>query len=278
MPELPEVETIVNELNKVLKNRKIKEVFLNWDKLLKKRIKLEDFKKILKNKKILKVSRRAKNILIELEDGLILLIHLKLTGRILYGEKSFIEKDPYLRFYLVLDNQKIMALSDLRKFAKILLIKKEELEKAEDLKDLGPEPLAKEFTLERLIERLKNKNKKIKEVLMDQKVIAGIGNIYANEILWEAEINPFKLSKDLNQKEFENLYKAIRKVLSLAIKYQGSTISDEMYRDIYGKEGEYGKIRKVYQREGEKCFRCQSKILRKVQNGRSTFYCPKCQK
>jgi len=278
MPELPEVETIVNELNKVLKNRKIKEVFLNWDKLLKKRIKLEDFKKILKNKKILKVSRRAKNILIELENGLILLIHLKLTGRILYGEKSFIEKDPYLRFYLVLDNQKIMALSDLRKFAKILLIKKEELEKIEDLKDLGPEPLAKEFTLEKLIERLKNKNKKIKEVLMDQKVIAGIGNIYANEILWEAEINPFKLSKDLNQKEFENLYKAIRKVLSLAIKYQGSTISDEMYRDIYGKEGEYGKIRKVYQREGEKCFRCQSKILRKVQNGRSTFYCPKCQK
>jgi len=278
MPELPEVETIVNELNKVLKNRKIKEVFLNWDKLLKKRIKLEDFKKILKNKKILKVSRRAKNILIELEDGLILLIHLKLTGRILYGEKSFIEKDPYLRFYLVLDNQKIMALSDLRKFAKILLIKKEELEKAEDLKDLGPEPLDKDFTLEKLIERLKNKNKKIKEVLMDQKVIAGIGNIYANEILWEAEINPFKLSKDLSQKEFENLYKAIRKVLSLAIKYQGSTISDEMYRDIYGKEGEYGKIRKVYQREGEKCFRCQSKILRKVQNGRSTFYCPKCQK
>jgi len=278
MPELPEVETIVNELNKVLKNRKIKEVFLNWDKLLKKRIELEDFKKILKNKRILKVSRRAKNILIELEDGLILLTHLKLTGRILYGEKSFIEKDPYLRFYLVLDNQKIMALSDLRKFAKILLIKKEELEKIEDLKDLGPEPLDKDFTLEKLIERLKNKNKKIKEVLMDQKVIAGIGNIYANEILWEAEINPFKLSKDLNQKEFENLYKAIRKVLSLAIKYQGSTISDEMYRDIYGKEGEYGKIRKVYQREGEKCFRCQSKILRKVQNGRSTFYCPKCQK
>ena len=278
MPELPEVETIVNELNKVLKNRKIKEVFLNWDKLLKKRIELEDFKKILKNKRILKVSRRAKNILIELEDGLILLTHLKLTGRILYGEKSFIEKDPYLRFYLVLDNQKIMALSDLRKFAKILLIKKEELEKIEDLKDLGPEPLAKDFTLEKLIERLKNKNKKIKEVLMDQKVIAGIGNIYANEILWEAEINPFKLSKDLSQKEFENLYKAIRKVLSLAIKYQGSTISDEMYRDIYGKEGEYGKIRKVYQREGEKCFRCQSKILRKVQNGRSTFYCPKCQK
>ena len=278
MPELPEVETIVNELNKVLKNRKIKEVFLNWDKLLKKRIELEDFKKILKNKRILKVSRRAKNILIELENGLILLIHLKLTGRILYGEKSFIEKDPYLRFYLVLDNQKIMALSDLRKFAKILLIKKEELEKIEDLKDLGPEPLDKDFTLEKLIEKLKNKNKKIKEVLMDQKVIAGIGNIYANEILWEAEINPFKLSKDLNQKEFENLYKAIRKVLSLAIKYQGSTISDEMYRDIYGKEGEYGKIRKVYQREGEKCFRCQSKILRKVQNGRSTFYCPKCQK
>jgi formamidopyrimidine-DNA glycosylase len=278
MPELPEVETIVNELNQVLKNRKIKEVFLNWDKLFKKRIELEDFKKILKNKKILKVSRRAKNILIELEGGLILLIHLKLTGRILYGEKSFIEKDPYLRFYLVLDNQKIMALSDLRKFAKILLIKKEELEKIEDLKDLGPEPLAKDFTLEKLIERLKNKNKKIKEVLMDQKVIAGIGNIYANEILWEAGINPFKLSKDLNQKEFENLYKAIRKVLSLAIKYQGSTISDEMYRDIYGKEGEYGKIRKVYQREGEKCFRCQSKILRKVQNGRSTFYCPKCQK
>jgi len=280
MPELPEVETIASQLNKTLKNLEIKEVFLNWPKLVK-GIKPEDFKKLLKNKKILKVWRRAKNILIELDSNLILLIHLKLTGRILYGEKEFVLKDPYIRFYLVFDNKKIMALSDLRKFAKVVLFKKDQLNKIEDLKGIGPEPLEKTFTLEKftaLINQNKKRKKAIKEILMDQKIIAGIGNIYANEILWEAKINPFKSARELTEEEIKKLFLSIKKILSVAIKHNGSTISDEMYRDIFGKEGRYGEIRKVYQREGEKCLRCGATILRTIQANRSTFYCPKCQK
>lgn len=280
MPELPEVETIASQLNKTLKNLEIKEAFLNWPKLVK-GIKPEDFKKLLKNKKILKVWRRAKNILIELDSNLILLIHLKLTGRILYGEKEFVLKDPYIRFCLVFDNKKIMALSDLRKFAKVVLFKKDQLNKIEDLKGIGPEPLEKTFTLEKftaLINQNKKRKKAIKEILMDQKIIAGIGNIYANEILWEAKINPFKSARELAEEEIKKLFLSIKKILSLAVEHNGSTISDEMYRDIFGKEGRYGEIRKVYQREGEKCLRCGATILRTIQANRSTFYCPKCQK
>ncbi len=278
MPELPEVETIVTQLNQTLKNKKIKRVFLIWPKTLQGKINLENFKNILQGTRIVEVKRRAKNILIELANGYFLLIHLKLTGRILYGEKEFIEKDPYITFYMVLENDKYVALSDLRKFAKIILFKKEELSILKDLKEIGPEPLDKDFTFEKFKEIILKKKKKIKEVLMDQKVIAGIGNIYASEILWEAKINPFRLANSLKEEELKELFRAIKKVLKLAIKYQGSTIADEMYRDIYGKEGGYGKIRKVYQREGEKCLRCRGKILRKTQAGRSTFYCPNCQK
>ncbi|MGB9726502.1 MAG: DNA-formamidopyrimidine glycosylase [Minisyncoccia bacterium] len=277
MPELPEVETIVNQLNQVLKNRKIEEVVLIWPKVVQGTVSLNKLKEILKGAKIIKVFRRAKNILIELNNNYLLLIHLKLTGRILYGKKEFIEKDPYLRFYLILDNDNFLALSDLRKFAKIVLLKKEDLNTIKDLKGIGPEPLDNNFSFEKFKEIILKKKKKIKEVLMDQKVIAGIGNIYANEILWEAKINPFRLANSLKEKELQELFNSIRKILKLAIKYQGSTIADEMYRNIYGEEGNYGKIRKVYQREGEMCFRCKSKILRKTQAGRSTFYCPKCQ-
>lgn len=278
MPELPEVETIVNQLDAILKNKIVKEVIFHWPGVIQGKFSLKQIRKILKGAKVIKVSRRAKNILIELDNNYCLLIHLKLTGRILYGKKEFIEKDPYIRFYLILKDNNFVALSDLRKFAKLVLFKKEEIDKLKDLKGIGPEPLAKDFSFTKFKSLIQNKKKKIKEVLMDQKVIAGIGNIYANEILWEAKINPFRAANSLKKEELKELFKAIKKILKLAIKYQGSTIADEMYRDIYGKEGGYGKIRKVYQREGENCLRCKSKILRKTQGGRSTFYCPQCQK
>lgn len=278
MPELPEVETIVKQLNQVIKNKKIKKVVFLWPKVVQGEISKNKIEKIIEGAEITGVFRRAKNILIELNNNYFLLIHLKLTGRILYGKKDFIEKDPYLRFYLVLENNNFLALSDLRKFAKLVLFKKEEIDSLKDLKEIGPEPLAEDFTFEKFKEIILKKKKKIKEVLMDQKAIAGIGNIYANEILWEAKISPFRLANSLKEEELKELFKAIKKILARAIKYQGSTIADEMYRDIYGKEGDYGKIRKVYQREGEKCLRCRGKILRKAQAGRSTFYCPICQK
>jgi len=279
MPELPEVETIVRQLNKEIRGLKVKKVWFDWPKLFKGKTGPQKFKKIIKNKKILGIRREGKNILIDLNDGLTCLIHLKLTGRILVGDSEFIQKDSYVHFRIELSNKKILALSDLRKFAKIILEKTEEVKTLKEIKELGPNPLASNFTLEIFNEFLnRKKNGRIKEVLMNQNIISGIGNIYANEILWEAKVNPFKDVKALTFKERREIYKAIKKILPLAVKYSGSTIADEMYEDTRGKPGKYGKMLRVYQREKEKCFRCNAEIKRIVQKGRSTFYCPQCQK
>jgi formamidopyrimidine-DNA glycosylase len=276
MPELPEVETIVRQLNRKIRGLRIKQVWLDCPKLLKGKINQQKFQEIVVGKTILKVRRKGKNIIFDLEDDWSCLIHLKLTGRILLGEDDFISQDPYIHFKLELSDNTYLALSDLRKFAKIILAKTEEIEALEEIKKIGLEPMAKNFTFE-AFQKLLNKKRsgKIKEILMDQNIIAGIGNIYANEILWQAKINPLLDIKSLTLKEKKKIYKAIKEILSAAIKLRGSTIADEMYRDTKGKVGDYGKMLKVYQQE--RCSRCGMPIKRVVQKGRSTFYCPQCQ-
>ena len=169
----------------------------------------------------------------------------------------------------------MLALSDLRKFAKVELWNTKELLSSEQMKKLGVEPLSKEFTFEKLRKLLEGKKRKIKQVLMDQEVIAGIGNIYSDEILFEAKINPFKTSSDLNIAELKRLYSAIIKILKKAIKLQGESISDWRMPD--GRKGSFDRYRKVYRREGQPCFNCGTLILRKKIGTRSTYFCPKCQ-
>jgi len=288
MPELPEVQTTVNGLkSKVLKCTFV-DVWSDWKKIVKKTKDFEQFKKEIINKKIVKIWRRAKNIIFDLSGGYSLLVHQKMTGHLLVGEwKQIGDKwqpikegplnDPYNRFLHViffLDNGKMVALSDARKFAKIELWKKEELEK--ELKKLGPEPLDKNFALEKFKEVLKNKKGKIKQVLMKPEVIAGIGNIYASEILWQAKVNPEKNVANLNGKELKLIYQSIKNVLQLAVELGGDSFSD--YRKPDGTKGSFNDKRKVYKREGQKCFRCGTKIKRIKFGGRSTFFCPNCQK
>ena len=277
MPELPEVETITRQLNRKVKGLKIKKAWFGWPKLLRNKISQKKFEEIIKGKTILRVSRKGKNIIINLSDDWACLIHLKLTGRILIGTEEFIGKDPYVHFKLELSDDRILALSDLRKFAKIVLEKTEKLNNSKEIKELGLEPLADNFTFQKFNESLLKKEKGvIKEVLMNQNVIVGIGNIYASEILWEAKVSPFKKIKSLTLKEKKKIYKAIKKILLKAIKLKGSTIADEMYRDTKGEFGKYGKMLQAYRQE--KCFRCKAQIKRVLQKGRSTFYCPQCQK
>jgi len=170
----------------------------------------------------------------------------------------------------------MLALSDLRKFAKVELWDTRKLAGSEEMKNLGPEPLEKDFTFEKFKEILKRKKGKIKQVLMDQKVIAGIGNIYSDEILFEAKINPFKPIPKLTLKELRRVYKFIIKVLKKGIELRGESMID--WRDSRGRKGFYDKYRKVYRREGEKCFRCRRIILRRKLGGRSAHFCPQCQK
>jgi len=305
MPELPEVQTIVNDLNKKIIGRRIIGVWFDIPSLIKKP-RPEDFKFKIKDLRITKIKRRGKNILIYLSNPSriksnksrilekLLLIHQKLTGHLLYGKWSIkkvsgkfqvssLLKGPleekvnnYIHLIFYLDNGFQLALSDLRKFAKVLFGPKEEIEKLPDLKKLGPEPLDKSFNFPIFQSAILKEKRKIKQVLMDQEAIAGIGNIYSDEILWQAKIHPFRQAYQLKTYQLKNLYMAMKQVLERAIKLRGTSVSD--FRDIGGKAGFYAEERKVYQREGEPCRRCGTIIKRVKMGGRSAHYCPKCQR
>jgi len=290
MPELPEVETIVRELKKEVLNRTFLDIWTDNPKMVK-RSSFDNFKKQIKGRKIKDVRRRAKNILFYLSGDKIMLVHLKMTGHFLLGKwkrekeswtplsKGQIAKDPMNRFlHLIfwLDNGEMMALSDLRKFAKAEFWGQEELENSKYFRTLGPEPLEKTFTYDSFKEALSNKRGRIKSVLMDQTVIAGIGNIYSDEILFYSKIHPMKSVQDLSEKEKKKLYSAIIKVLTLGVKLRGESFSD--YRRTLGQKGDYDKVRKVYRRTGEECPSCGGKIERIKIGGRSAHFCSKCQK
>jgi formamidopyrimidine-DNA glycosylase len=292
MPELPEVETIVRDLSRKVLGRTFLNVWTDFPKLIKKPNKFEEFKKGIKGKKIKNIKRRAKNIIFELSDGYSLLVHQKMTGHLLVGKWNLekriwkseipgpLREDPmnkFLHLIFWLNNGQQLALSDLRKFAKVELWKTNELENSEGIKNLGPEPLGKDFTFKKFKEALGKKKKgKIKQVLMDQSVISGIGNIYSDEILFEARIHPFQDVSKLSDEKLKNIYKAIKKILPLAIKLGGESISD--YRRPSGEKGFYDKARKIYRKEGEECPICNGIIKRVKIGGRSAHFCPKCQK
>jgi formamidopyrimidine-DNA glycosylase len=290
MPELPEVETTVRDLKKKVLGRIFFDVWTDAKKMIKKPKKFENFKKELVGKEILDIKRRGKNILFFLSSGKVLLIHQKLTGHLLFGIwkkeegiwkseiKGPLAEDPMNRFlhliFFFKDGWQL-ALSDLRKFAKVEILTKEELEK--ELSSLGPEPLEKDFSFEKFKEvLLKRKKGKIKQVLMDQTVIAGIGNIYSDEILWKAMVHPFKRVEKLSEEELERIFKAMKEILPKAIEVGGESISD--FRRPSGQKGGFDPLRKVYRREGERCSRCNSIIKRIKLGGRSAHYCPICQK
>lgn len=290
MPELPEVETTVRGLEKKVLNRAFIDVWSDWKKIVKRPADFELFKKELKNKKIKRIWRRAKNVIFDLTDNYSLLVHQKMTGHLLYGtwnveHETWVptERGPldekinlFIHIIFFLDDGEMIALSDVRKFAKVELWKTKDLLSSEGFKDLGPEPLEKSFTFEKFKECLKNKKGKVKQVIMDQDVISGVGNIYASEALWWAKIHPQKDISKLSKRELELLYQAIRKVLLLGVKLGGESFSD--YRNVEGKKGEFDTERKAYKREGQKCFRCKKVIERLKFAGRSAFFCPKCQK
>ncbi|MFH0804496.1 MAG: DNA-formamidopyrimidine glycosylase [Candidatus Zambryskibacteria bacterium] len=283
MPELPEVETIVKDLKRFVPGLKVTDV---WADVLK-------FKKIKKDvvgEKILGVERRGKNILIGLTRNKTLLVHQKMTGHLMYGKWKLENKiwksvlpgamrdDPENRFIhllLFLRNGRQLALCDMRKFAKVVVIPTEEISK--EFEKMGPEPFDKKFNFKKFYEIIKNKNGKIKTVLMDQNVIAGIGNIYSDEILWLAGIHPLKKTSDLKESEFKKIYRSIKPILSKAIRARGSSYID--YRDAQGKKGRYQEMHVAYQKTGTKCKKRDGGVIKKIRvGGRSAHFCPVHQK
>jgi formamidopyrimidine-DNA glycosylase len=290
MPELPEVHTTVTELNSLISGKKIIEVWTSYKSYFyKNQIKnpkyFKKFKKEVCETKISNVTRRAKNVLINLDNNKSILIHMKMTGHLLYGKYNFenetwIPKDKgplqdkmngWIRLVFTLNNGKHLTLSDLRKFAKVTL--------ENDLEKIGPEPLEKVFDLQAFSKQINKKpNGKIKSVLLNQELIAGIGNIYSDESLWMSHIHPETLVKDLSESKRKVLLKNIKEVLNKGIKFSGDSMSD--YRRPDGTPGNFQKHHSVYQRKNLDCKRktCKGKITRIVVGGRGTHYCPECQK
>jgi len=289
MPELPEVETTVRALRKKARKRVFVDVWTDWGKTIRKPERFRDFKREIIGKQIKDIKRRAKLILFDLSSNKTLLVHQKMTGHLLLGKWEKRNKEwkasrgplsekvnTYIHLLFFLDDGQMLALSDLRKFAKVELWNTKELFDSDVIKKLGPEPLSKNFTLSLFKNCLSGKKGKIKQVLMDQNIVAGIGNIYSDEILFEAKINPFRMVPSLSLKELKNIHLAIDKILKKGIELKGESFAD--WRDDKGEKGFFDDYRKIYQREGERCSRCGEEIERKKIGGRSTHFCPKCQK
>ncbi len=292
MPELPEVETAVRELRKKLIGKKISRAWTDFTRPPKHPTSWDGFKKKIKGREIKDVRRRAKNILIDLSGGKVLLIHQKMTGHLLTGKWSLrdgewvaekpgpLREDPrnqFLHLIFFFNDGSQAALSDLRKFSKVELWDRGTLENSQGFKELGPEPLDKGFTFKKFNEALdKKKNLEIKKVLMDQGVIAGIGNIYASEILWKARVYPFEKVGNLKKKELKAVFSAVKEILKKGIDLKGASYSE--FRRTGGTKGQFQEQGRVYDREGEPCPQCGGIVVRKKQGGRSTYFCPRCQK
>ncbi len=287
MPELPEVQTTAAGLDMRIRGFTITDVWTDYNSAFHKgKGSIKDpayftyFKKEVISKKIVRVSRRAKNVLIHLSDDSIILVHMKMTGHLLYGDYN--RKDPFNRFIhfiLTFSNGKTLELSDMRKFAKITLIKEAELETSVHLADIGPEPLEKSFTFPIFKERLHTRQMgRIKNVLMDQSVIAGVGNIYSDEALWRVGIHPEEPVKNIPDTLLKKLFSATKSVLEKGIDFGGDSMSD--YRNIDGEPGKFQGQHRAYRKTGETCTKpgCKGTILRKVVGGRSAHFCSEHQR
>lgn len=272
MPELPEVETIRQDLQKLIVGKKI--VAIETDSPKQVQPSLSVVTQAIVGTKILKIERRAKLLQIFLDNGRILIVHLKLTGRLLYRRKND-KEDQWTHVVISFSDETQLRFADSRKFGWIKLIEDEkELQKI--LASFGPEPL-NDLTLAEFKQILKKNSRPIKIILMDQTKISGIGNIYACEALFLAKIDPRRPAKSLQDKEAEKLLTKIEAVLRLGLKYRGA--SDQDYLDAYGQKGAYQEHFLVYGKNGKPCPNsCGGKIKRIVLGGRGTFYCPACQR
>ncbi len=270
MPELPEVETIIRSLKPGLEGRNITRLDLLHPRVYRdsssKRL-----RKVCKGAVINKLQRRGKYILFELSGARpAVVVHLRMTGSLILGNKP--EESPHTRAVFHLSDSKVLSFVDIRTFGSIFLL---EEPIPSGLQNLGIEPLDPAFSAKKLAEFLQGKKTGIKTVLLRQDLIAGIGNIYASEICYRSGIHPLTPAENIEENQVKSLHRSIRKILKDAIDQMGTTFSD--YRRPDGSTGEYGNSLAVYGKHGEPCPKCKSNIERISQNGRSTFFCPKCQ-
>lgn len=289
MPELPEVETIVRGLTRTIKGKSIKKILV-LDRLIVRGITGSQLGKKLINRRIEEIKRVSKNVLIGVSGGLTIRIHLRMTGSLIFFPKKSTERggkngddavSKYARVIFYFSQGSRLEFCDVRRFARLDLIPfpiGDVLMNPENynLGLTGPDPLASNFSEIIFKEAIRKRGGAIKTVLMDQKVVAGIGNIYASEILFRAGIHPSRRASKLKKQEIALLYKALREVICEAVRFRGTSVSD--FRDILGKKGGYQKKLSVYGRTGKPCPVCGNMIEKISLSQRSTFFCALCQK
>jgi len=296
MPELPEVETIRRELAKAIKNKTIADFWSDWPKGV--NPKPAGLRRKIKGKKIVSVGRRAKILIIKLSSGEFLIIHLKLTGQLVYKVKETLRQTQGDKARLIVgghpqkgglgnlpnkfthyifsfaDGSKLFF-NDLRKFGWVRLVSQAAIDKL--ISSIGVEPFDKEFTLNNFSGIIKKyQSRKIKQVLLDQSLISGLGNIYTDESCFCAKILPTRVVKTLKEAEIKSLFVCIPKILRLAIAKKGT--SDNTYVQLDGRPGGMVPYLNVYGRKGEKCKRCGGSVQKIKLNGRGTHFCKNCQK
>ena len=292
MPELPEVQTTVNGINETLQGAVIVDVCHDWERMFRDNS-YTTIRKIVRGATIQNANRRGKHILIHLNNGYTLIVHMKMTGHLMVGEykktrAGFVPTDttsaladPFNRFIHVvftLQDGRSLVFCDARKFGKISIELTEHLTHSPLLAHLGPEPLEKSTTANVFTTQLLKKPQgKIKQVLLDQTILAGVGNIYSDELLWYAKVHPESRIRNIPSQVFTPLYKAMQKVLHDGLTFGGDSTSD--YRNIYGESGTSHKHHKVYGKKNKPCERkgCGGTITRIVVGSRGTHFCPRCQ-
>lgn len=283
MPELPEVHTTVEGLKGVIIGKTIKNVWSDFHintahgerQTIKNKKYFDKFKKAIKGAKIKSLERRGKNILINLSNLHTIVVHMKMTGCLMYKKDK---NEKYVHLIFNLSDRNYLLLSDLRKFASVTIFKTDELHLNDTLKKLGPNPLDSKFNSKKLFEIIHDKKgTPIKSALLDQTAISGIGNIYSDEILWQTSIHPLSRADKIPAKKFAEIFKAMQKILRFSIKHGGDSKSD--YRNAFGGKGSFQNFHKAYGRKGEKCPKpnCSGIIQRIVVRARGTYFCAKHQ-
>ncbi len=273
MPELPEVETIRKQLQKEVVGLSIQDIWTDTPKMV--QPSPTEFLKQIKGQRIVAVERRGKLLIIRLAGTENIVLHLRLSGQ-LFLCKPNDPRDPFLHVILELSDGRELRFNDQRKFGYVSLVASDAKLK-EIVAGYGPEPFT-DLTLEKFKASLSGSSRRIKELLLDQRVISGVGNIYANEALWLAKIHPKARASSLSSPQVQELYQAILKVLKDGLRLGGATIADEKYRNLYGERGNYERVVRVYQRAGKPCPRCGAPIAYLRVGQRGTFICPKEQK
>ena len=272
MPEMPEVETVRRTLLPLIKGKTIKEVTVWYPKIITGDAK--EFAKQLTGKKIENIERYAKYLLIRLSDNLTIVSHLRMEGKYRLV-KINTKKDKHDHVQIIFSDNSALRYNDVRKFGRMQLIKTGTEKEKTGISKLGAEPNSAAFTVSYLQNGLARKKKNIKNTLLDQSIVAGLGNIYVDEVLWETKIHPLSQANAIPAEKIAQLHDNINSLIELAIAERGTTV--HTYLDANGKTGGFQRMLQVYGHKGEPCVRCGTPLEKIKVNGRGTTFCPKCQ-